>query len=739
MSLDPEIFKKLIETFNSELNDQLQVITLDLIQLKQVELNTPQYGEIIQEIFRSAHNIKGTSRSLGINTIGEIAHAIESLFAAIQKNEKKLSNDILSLCLEATDKIRAAMQSYLANSALPFDLDSFLKKLKNEPDNDTDKVQEQVSVPEQANKQTINASDWRPKTGVYNESVRVSITQVDRVAALLEEMQTNKIGIEDHYIELVNANNKVKEFDNYWEKFLSQFKDKNINPHIINARDCFNEILNSMDHLNKALKSSTHELDSLSNNLQEEVRLMRLIPASTLLQNIPRYVYELAQSLNKNVELKIQGDEVKMDRMVLDSLNDPIIHLLRNAVDHGIEDIEMRKKAGKSETGHINVELKEEGDEILIRISDDGAGLNIQKIKDTALKNKIIPSSELEKMSDESVIDLIFRPGFSTRDVVTDVSGRGVGLDVVKVNLNPLKGSVTVNSKPNSGTTFTLRVPLTLASERGLVVKCASEVFVIPSSSVEHILMIEPADVILVENNQAILVDGHPISLFFLSSVLHLANKNIEFKSAGLPVVIVKKGIQLIAFLVDEILGERDIVLKPLQPPLGNIRCVAGGTLSASSQVIIVLNAIELVNEALNIVDQPTPITFKMNKESIPIKPHILVVDDSITTRTLEKNILESKNYQVTVAVNGKDAWDLLQNQKFSLMITDISMPIMDGFTLTSQVKQSDKLHDLPVIIVTSLGSEAEKKRGLDAGADAYIIKNEFESGLLLDVVAQLV
>ncbi|MFN7097412.1 MAG: response regulator, partial [Gammaproteobacteria bacterium] len=488
--------------------------------------------------------------------------------------------------------------------------------------------------------------------------------------------------------------------------------------------------------LNKNMRIQINELSILSNGLQDEVRTLRLIPANTLLQTMPRYVRDLAVKLNKKIDFEIKGDDVKIDKIVLEGLQDPLTHLLRNAIDHGIEESGVREKSGKTTTGHICIDIRDDGGQILIKVEDDGAGIDVKKIAKKAVKKKLITQAELANMNDNDILNLIFRPGFSTKEDVTQLSGRGVGLDVVKTNIENMKGSVNVATEVGKKTVFLLRVPLTLASERGLVIRCSGQLFVVPTYAVERVLISNLKDIVEVEASQAILLDNHPIYLLTLADILQL-EKIESITPEQISVVVLKKAGLTVALAVDEIIGEREIVIKPLHAPLHNIRYIGGCTLSGNGEVIVVLNADDIVNVAFHIVNS-SRIIIQTEDEKTIIKPHILVVDDSITTRTLEKNILESKDYQVTVAVDGKEAWEILQKQSFSLLITDVNMPQMDGFALTKLVRQNNKLQNLPVIIVTSLGSDEEKVRGLEAGANYYIVKNEFESGALLTIVEQL-
>lgn len=739
MGFDPELFKKLIGTFKTELNEQLQIITDGLLALEQ---GKPK-SEALSSIFRAAHNIKGTSRSLGISYVDEIAHQIETLFSFFQEKNLSISAKMTDLCLEAVDKIALAMQCFMEKKPLPFDLTDLLKRLSQVGldeglvDKQTNRATTQDSQPPIEEQSIEQVSD------VY-DSIRVSIANIDHVSALIDEIQISKILFENHYLEFANLTQKINQFSVIWRNIgnlisenITASKSENFLKLSHQATDHFTEILNHATAMQKNFQLNVNHLSIVSNGLQEEIRTLRLVPAANLLSTIPRYVRDLSQELNKKVTLKIIGEEVKLDKMVLEKLKDPIIHILRNSIDHGIEPPEIRQSLGKPEVGQIEITIREEGGKIHISISDDGAGIDLNKVIDLAKRKNLVSTSELEKMSEKQSLELIFRQGFSTKEIITDISGRGIGLDIVKTNIANLNGQLNLQTEIGKGTLFDLSVPLTLASERGLVIACANQFFVIPISSIHSVLAIQANDIFNVEGIQSIMLADHPVSLHRLSVILDLETRELN-PQEQLFAVVLTIGWNTIAILVDQIIGERDIVIKPLTSPLTNALCVAGGTLSDTNKVMMVLNPNDLIKIAGQ-SSETKPIFTYSDKTKVMIKPSILVVDDSITTRTLEKNILESKNYDVTVAVNGKEAWDLLQTQSFSLLITDIVMPIMDGFTLTEQVKQNEKLRGLPVIIVTSLDSDAEKKRGIDVGADAYLVKNEFESGALLDIVEQLV
>jgi two-component system chemotaxis sensor kinase CheA len=487
----------------------------------------------------------------------------------------------------------------------------------------------------------------------------------------------------------------------------------------------------------KQLRKNVNEMDLVFKQVQSEMRLLRLLPMSVLLGTLSRYVRDLSLDLKKEVNLEIDGDQVRIDKMVLDQLKDPVIHIVRNAIDHGIEFPEQREKLGKPKVGTIKINITEQSGLIAIAIADDGAGISTDSIKKTITKKNLATPDEINQMSSNDLQQFIFKSGFSTREIASTVSGRGIGLDVVKTNLEHIKGQVKVESVAGKGTTITLYVPLTLSSERGLLVKCGSIISAIPTHTVTRILTLSDKELMTVGGMPAINLDNKAVKLCTLSNLLDMTQGDIAVTDVVKVVIIENAGYKL-AIHVDDILGERELVIKPLHKPMNNIPCVSGATLSESGNVIVVLNSRELIEKALAATSTINIVTSTETKIE-KVAPHILVVDDSITTRTLEKNILESKNYQVTVAVNGQQAWELMQKNKFSIVITDVNMPVMDGIELTDRIKKSDKHKDVPVIIVTSLGTEADKKRGIDVGANAYVVKSDFESGALLDIIAQMV
>ncbi len=599
-----EFLKKIVETFKAELQENLMTITDGLLRLEKKESSGDELQHLFSVIFRAAHNIKGSARGIGAIDVGEIAHQIETLFADIQQRNIEISSEIINLCLQSIDLMNEAMRCYSEEIPTSFDLQGHLNQLKYYTEHSQSQQRQSPQVEKQPEVLVENTKglEARFRAGEF-ESIRVSLQNLDRISANMEELQAIKIIIDEYYTDLIKINYKIDYFVQAWKKNLTNLKtlfkheDERFNALFSMPVTELTEINNSMHSMQRALRMPIHELTTLLSSLQDEVRRIRLIPVDAQLRYLPRVVRDLAQGLKKQVNFNIINNDVKIDKMILDGLKDPIVHLLRNAIDHGIERPEARQAAGKSVQGNILIEVRQEDHQIIFEISDDGAGINPEVLIQSALKKNIITRAELEGMNSEDVLDLIFRPGFSTRDTATDISGRGVGLDVVRSNLVQLKGQVSVTSQLGKGTHFLLQVPITLATERGLIISCSDQLFVLITRAVDSVFLLKQQDIIEVEGSPTVLVNQQPILLCSLSKVLHL-NEKVQEKE-HLSVVVIHKEQERIALLVDEIIGEREIVMKPLQEPLTNIPCVTGATLSGSNQINFVLNSAELIKKAL--------------------------------------------------------------------------------------------------------------------------------------------
>lgn len=738
--LDPELMQQLVAVFSIQLEEQIQLITEGLLQLEKGATGE-QRKDTMEGVFRAAHNIKGAARGVGVQDVAEISHHLESLFSEMKQQENEPPPDLIDVCLASLDKLREAMAAFSESRPIDFDLQMLLNQL------DVPSTGRNTARPGAPSTTTAVASEHREpvaehapvidKKAVSAGTVRINLGKLEKVAALVDELQGARIEMEDHLANFQKLRVQVQTMSGIGKQLQSQIRKDHATEHAtVKAWDNSTAELNvMMARMHRDMRTSIKHLGLNSASLQHDMRMMQLVPVGTLLRPMERMVRDLARELGKQIEFQIIGEDIEMDRAVLDDLKDPLVHLLRNALDHGIETIEERKASGKDATGHLTVRARGQGSHIVFHIEDDGAGIDADRIANIAQHRKLVSAAELEAMEHREKLDLIFRPGFSTRETITSISGRGVGLDVVASNLRKLKGSVHVEAVQGKGATFRLHLPLTLAIDHGLLVRVGGDVYAIPTSAVDRIMDISLKEIVEVEASQAILLNERVIPLRDLATTLEIPDQKMMIQDK-LPVVVLSKGWDTVAFLVNEVVGEREMVIKPLRPPLLSVRNVTGGTLTGNGEVIMVLDPSSLVDSALHARSDWLRADQAQKEKKAP---RILVVDDSITTRTLEKNILENMGYAVTVAVDGRKGWEAIQGQDFDLVVTDVEMPLMNGFDLTKKIKQSEKFMHIPVVVVTSLAKESDRRRGIEAGADAYIVKGQFETKALLDVIVQLI
>jgi two-component system chemotaxis sensor kinase CheA len=464
---------------------------------------------------------------------------------------------------------------------------------------------------------------------------------------------------------------------------------------------------------------------------------VRMLPVSTVFDTFPRLVRDLSREANKEVHLEIRGGDTGLDKMILEEIKDPLLHLIRNCIDHGIELPQDRINAGKMRTGKIILSAAHEAGRIVIRIEDDGKGIDSNKVKQSALHKKVITAQEAEKLSDKEALYLIFLAGFSTKEIITDVSGRGVGLDVVKKNIEKMKGTITVQSDLGKGTVFTMMLPLTLATIHAMIIRVGSEIFAIPTITIEETVRVELHDIKTVVDKDVIVVNGKHIPVVRLASALDL--KSVGTKKAitdKLPIIILNVDEIRIGFLVDELISEEEVVIKNLGDYLKGIPNTAGATILGEGEVVIILNVSEMIKLAKSVKE--THLLEDIKDEQHPTYS-ILVVDDASVLRELEKSMLETAGYAVDLAVDGVDGLEKAKKKRYDLIVTDVEMPRMDGFSLTERLREDAYYKDVPVVIVTAREKEDDKKRGIDVGADAYIVKTSFDQSKLLDTVEQLI
>jgi len=800
MGLSEQIRQQLIDSFKAEQKEHIQKITEGLLALEK-DPPAEEHQELVKEIFREAHSLKGAARAVGLTTIEGLGHSMEDILLAAKEGRLEFSGEVFDLLYQGLDAVEEMMGRVEEGASTPpakiLSLLARMEEAREEakkagakpapqkeqaevtpPPEPVAEVEEPVAeAPAPKTKKMRQAT--RPKeeetaptpqakplpavaAAKADETIRVSVSKLDALMAQFSELLGAKIRAEQRLAEIRDLQAMSTDWQKDWMALRSHYNrllrngrnghqadsrsGQNGNSKDINALTdfvSFNQeqlrALNTQTNsLYRQVSNDTMRLSLIINELQEEIKRVRMLPLATITTTFSRMVRDVAREQKKNVNFTIEGGDTELDKRVLEQIKDPLIHLLRNSVDHGLETPAERKQAGKSPNGQIILSASQQGNRIVIRVEDDGRGLNLDAIKASAIRKGLLRIGEADKLSEAEIANLIFNSGLSTSSIITDISGRGVGMDVVRKNVEELHGTLEVEFEPGQGTVFTTTLPLTLASSRGLLVKAGEQTFALPLTSVERMLQISPGSIASVEGKEAITYQGKPIALARLADLMELPFKPADTEQ--LTVVIVAVAEKRLGLVVDDLAGEQEVVIKNLGRQLAKVAGFAGATLLGTGQVILVLHVADLIKLAARTRPRVMMTDMEEKKDTSDERKTILVVDDSITTRTLEKNILEAVGYEVKLATDGREALGVLATAGLPhLIVSDINMPRLDGFELTHRVKQDARYADIPVILVTSLDSPADKARGIEVGADAYIVKSSFDQGNLLDTIEQLV
>lgn len=609
------------------------------------------------------------------------------------------------------------------------------------------------------------------------ETIRVATQNLDDLMTQAGELTVTKT-------RLVHRLSDIEKLTNLWETwtreaFMNRLAFHQIeteqngskkNAIVIQLQNYYQrteERLERLGTLVNRLKNRFHEdtarLELITEELESEIRTLRLLPLSTIFNLFPRAVRDLAKREGKEVELVIEGAETRADKRILEEMKDPLMHMIRNAIDHGIEAPEERKKLGKLPVATLRIKGYQTASNIIIEVADDGRGLNLDRIKQTAIKRNICTLEELANMTENQIQSLIFAAGFSTRTFVTEVSGRGVGLDVVRTNVEALKGSIQVESISGKGCTFRLQVSTSLATANVLIVAVEGIAYALPIEFIETAKLVAYDDIFAIEGKSTIVSDGQPLSVAYLVDLLELKNRgwlpnNREWRqeswrevnrqiqgefltsnSAKMSCIILKVGEERLGLFIDALIDEQDVVIKPQSKLLKRVRNVSGATILGTGEVCMVLNPHDLIKSVRKQVSSRGVSGARSPIETVSRKQVILLAEDSIATRTQEKRILEGAGYEVVTAVDGLDALNKLKTRYFDALISDVQMPNLDGLGLTIKIRQQREYSELPIILVTSLASDEDRKRGADAGANAYIPKGTFNQDVLIETLKRLV
>lgn len=581
-----------------------------------------------------------------------------------------------------------------------------------------------------------------------SETIRIETSKLDKLLIQSEDMLSIKLNSDEQFKVINNTKDQLDDYFNeqnkiYSEvkKMLQDFKNKDtasfyrINEIIENTSRKEKLLKDTFNNLIEQTEQSKDEINSKVNDLLKEVKMTLMFPFSSILSAFPLMVRDISKTLSKDVELTITGSEIEIDKRILEEIKDPLIHLLRNSIDHGLESTENRKN--KSTQGNIKIDIQQtDNNKIEIRIYDDGKGLNLHKIKEKLINLHIFNKYDADKLSPDEIKSYIFQSGFSTSAIITEISGRGLGLAIVKEKIDKIGGSITVNSEYGEYTQFIISLPLTLSTFRGLLVKSSDKQFVIPVNNIEKVIRINKNNTKTINGKIIINFDDRVLSCFYLSDILKIAYSQLPKTQDYIQIVIISTLGKNIGLWVDEVLYEQEVMVKSLGKQLVRIKNISGLTLLGSGQNVPLLN----IRDIFKSVTLEKYINLEVNQTvKEEKKQKVLIAEDSITSRTLLTNILESAGYDVTAVVDGLIAYQTLENETFDILISDVEMPRMDGFDLTTKVRANKKTANLPVILITSLNSKEHKEKGIEVGANAYIVKSELEQENLLNIIPRLI
>ena len=608
-------------------------------------------------------------------------------------------------------------------------------------------VAEEPATPEAKPKETAVAEE--PAT---SETVRIATSKLESILLESEELLAAKLAAELLADELQKLGNYLIDWEAQWAKVSSDVRilrhslntDGKYNPHETRLLEFIDlnynnikSIEEKLGELERIARRDLHNLSGISDNLLDDTKKVLMFPFSSVVEALPKYVRDLSKEQSKNIKLVINGDNIEIDRRILNEIKDPLMHMIRNCIDHGIEKPEERKNKGKPTQGIITISISQKtGNSVELIVSDDGAGINVAGLRKTAVKNGIISREKANKMSDKETLSLLGRSGISTSPIITDISGRGLGMAIVTEKIEKVHGRISIDTLPDKGTTFTITLPLTVAIFRGVIVRIEEKLFALPTSNVERVLRIKKENIKTIENRKTVKVNEQILPLVNINEVLELPTEESEESiSDYLSVLVLTYAGKKLAFKVDEIVNEQEMLVKNLGAQLSRVRNILGISIMATGKMVPVINIGDLIQSAMKI----TPSKVVSKGKTITKKQAVMVVEDSITSRMLVKNILEAAGYNVKTAVDGIDAFSTLKVEEFDLVVSDVDMPRMNGFDLTAKIRADKKMSELPVILITALGSREHRERGIEVGANAYIVKSDFDQSNLLEIVHKLI
>ena len=758
---EEKLRQRIVAVFRGEAQERIAALSAGMDRLER-EVGAAR-ASLIETMFREAHSLKAAARAVDEFEIEQICQSLESAFASLRRGELALSERLREAATASVDaladlsakigapsdaarKARAAsvsgaLQTALAGNKLPSSAPPAPALADATSLGEATVQEERTARPGQIAVETVRLSEQRlGALLLLAEGILSDKLAVARLAGGLKEdvawfaewkRERDDASVAMAQLELILGERRA--VDPLLRAAQPVLKHLDWTGRHIAALDA------RLADTRSAAATEAHELGLKVDQLLYAMKQILTLPCGSILQPFPRAVRDLAREQGKEVAFSVHGAELEIDRRILQELKDPLLHLVRNCVDHGIEKPAARAAAGKPARSSIQLRIAtQDGDKVEFEIADDGAGISTEKLAAAAVKLGMLSPERAAAASAAELLPLIFQSGLSTSPIITDLSGRGLGLAIVRETVERLGGSVAVESSAGKGTIFRLTLPRTLAIYRGIAVRVAGQLLIVPTFSAERVLRVQPSDIYRADRHAMIDSGGNAMPLVSARDVLELPPATAhEGRGGWRVVVIVVSGAQRIALEVDEVEGDQEILIKPLGKCLARVRNVQGAAILASGLVAPVLNAQDLIKSAAKV--QPAADRHAIPQKVAPSKPKsILIAEDSITARGLLKNILELAGYRIKTAVDGMEAWSMLKLEAFDLLVSDVEMPRMNGFELTTRIRADQALADLPVVLVTALQSREHIERGVDVGANAYILKGGFDQAGLLDAVRRL-
>lgn len=742
----------LLELFSLEADAQTQVLSAGLLALER----NPTQADQLEACMRAAHSLKGAARIVGVDAGVSVAHVMEDCLVSAQERRLYLQPEHIDALLQGTDllmriatpgndvgatdiEVYVALMERLLDPTQPIAMGA----PKPEPAPAVDEVPHE---PEPEPAPPVSSEAPRQNKRMTEGGERVLRVTAERLNSLLD--LSSKSLVETQRLKPYLASmQRLKRIQSNGLRALDtldgQLKALDLS---LEAQEALADTRRLLSEAQALLAEKHAELDEFGWQAGQRAQVLydtalacRMRPFADVLAGQVRMVRDLGRSLGKQVRLEIEGEKTQVDRDVLEKLEAPLTHLLRNAVDHGIETPEQRMLAGKPAEGLIRLRASHQAGLLVLELSDDGNGVDLERLRGAIVDRHLSPVDTALRLSEEELLTFLFLPGFSLRDTVTEVSGRGVGLDAVQHMVRQLRGAVVLEQTVGQGSRFHLEVPLTLSVVRSLVVEVGEEAYAFPLAHIERMCDLAPDDIVQLEGRQHFWHEGRHVGLVAASQLLQRPPG--QTLSDTLKVVVIRERDAVYGIAVERFIGERTLVVLPLDDRLGKVQDISAGALLDDGSVVLIVDVEDMlrsVDKLLN-TGRLERIARRSQQASEAPRKRVLVVDDSLTVRELQRKLLLNRGYEVAVAVDGMDGWNALRSEDFDLLITDIDMPRMDGIELVTLLRRDSRLQSLPVMVVSYKDREEDRRRGLDAGADYYLAKASFHDDALLDAVVELI